>query len=345
MVGMEIKLQQRLNAAAFRLAGKIGACNQSDTIVIAGSPRSGTTLIQEALQKLPGYKGLNEPLLKRHIQKRHGFTSRPYLTQETATPQQQAFLSDSLTGDLGIDARWAFPETGKTSSLAYHATHRKLLVKFCRINRSLPWFCNRFQTKGTIFVVRHPCSVINSMLRFGQWDKQFVGGHDDPDSPLHLGHLPQQTRDRFGPIVSSLRNETEALTAIWALDHYLPLVQSETHPWILLSYEKLVRDGVKELRRVCQGLGVEVTDQMESTLAQPSSSDKGNLELDTSKQLSKWKHQLTATQLDDIFSVIERAGLSQFFSRDIDPNYDELAKCQSPLNQPYGTADLQTLSA
>ena len=37
--------------------------NPEDTIVVAGSPRSGTTWLAELLRRLPGYKFLNEPLL------------------------------------------------------------------------------------------------------------------------------------------------------------------------------------------------------------------------------------------------------------------------------------------
>jgi len=63
------RIKSKLSREAFSLAGKIGACNIEDTIVIAGSPRSGTTLLLEALYRIPGYKAINEPLLTPWIQK------------------------------------------------------------------------------------------------------------------------------------------------------------------------------------------------------------------------------------------------------------------------------------
>ncbi len=73
------RISGKLQRSAFTLAGRIGACKIEDTIVLAGSPRSGTTLLLESLHKLHGYKAINEPLIKKKIRKKYGFTLRSYI--------------------------------------------------------------------------------------------------------------------------------------------------------------------------------------------------------------------------------------------------------------------------
>lgn len=313
---------------AFQTAGKIGSCRIAETIVIAGSPRSGTTLIQEALQEIPDYKALNEPLLRRETQRRHGFSSRAYIPLGAEAPQQKAFLERALTGRLGHDARWAMRSETPIGRLREHASRKKLLVKFCRINRMLPWFAETFQTRGILFVVRHPCSVISSMIKFGQWNVDYVGQPQGPDSPLYLANLAPQTREVFEPIVSEIKTHAEALAAIWCLDHYIPLVEAKSRPWILLPYERLVRSGREQLDRVMRGFGVEVNERMVRLLDKPSSSVKGELDRDVDKQLAKWRRNLTASEIDGILDIVDRSGLSRFYHDANEPNYDALNALQ-----------------
>jgi hypothetical protein len=65
--------------ALFRGAGRLAACDPSDTIVVVGSPRSGTTWLLELLRALPGYKAINEPFWYDEVRQAHGFAWRPHL--------------------------------------------------------------------------------------------------------------------------------------------------------------------------------------------------------------------------------------------------------------------------
>ena len=86
------RVKDKLFRELFTVAGRLGACDTKETLVIAGSPRSGTTLLLEALHKLPGYKAINEPLFTPKIQKETGFDSRSYIQAGQKKPQQRKFL-------------------------------------------------------------------------------------------------------------------------------------------------------------------------------------------------------------------------------------------------------------
>ncbi|MDQ8184962.1 sulfotransferase [Pelagicoccus sp. SDUM812002] len=322
-----------LYQGAFRAAGSLGACREEETIVVTGVPRSGTTLVQETLQELPDYKTLNEPLLHKSVQKAHGFTSRTYLSPDAVAPQQRRFLKQTLSGKLGATARWSQQSDSRWQTLQEHAKRRKLLVKFCRLNRMLPWFCQNFQTKGIVLVIRHPCSVVSSMLKYGQWDFDFRQRIQESDSPLRLDNLPDETRSTFEPVVAAVQSLEEMLAAIWALDYYIPLRHIESPPWLLLPYERLVKRGEAELVRVTHGLDVPITTPMRQRLHRPSSSVKGKLRGDADSQLSKWKSNLRPEQIDRILNIVELAGLSEYYTDALEPDYDALNTHQSPSFQ------------
>ncbi|CAN5332285.1 hypothetical protein BH23BAC3_BH23BAC3_32690 [soil metagenome] len=112
---------------------------------------------------------------------------------------------------------------------------------------------------------------------------------------------------------------------IWCLDHYLPLIHSNHHPWILISYEKLVKHHQQELSRITDALGLETNKDMLAKMITPSNSIKDHLYDDANAQLSKWKHQLTSLQIDDILSIVDETGLSRLYSDSIEPDYQQLA--------------------
>jgi|AntRauTorcE11897_2_1112592.scaffolds.fasta_scaffold04128_2 hypothetical protein len=328
------RIKGKLIRETFTAAGKIGACNIEDTIVIAGSPRSGTTLLLEALHKLPDYKAINEPLLTPKIQEKTGFHSRSYINLGQNAPQQRQFLDQVLRGQIDSSARWLFESETTLGQIREHAVRKKLLVKFCRINRMLPWFEEQFDVRGILFIVRHPCAVINSMLRYGQWDKwtgDFVQNNlHNRSNALHIDHLPEAAREIFSPIQKRVSTQTQALALMWCLDHYFPLIHAKKHPWILVPYESLTMNNHKELTRITDALNLNLNDEILRVLDQPSSSVKGKVKQNSEIQISKWKQQLKNRQIDDILSIVDTAGLSAIYSDGAEPHYDKLNELQIP---------------
>lgn len=321
-------LQRTTFEQAFFLAGKAGACDLRDTIVIAGSPRSGTTWLLEILRLLPKYKALNEPLIREKLRQNHGFCKRTYISPSQSASKQRAYLFDVLTGQVGPPPlhRWSFQEKAGTRQIVEHATHDKLVVKFCRINRMLHWFDAQFDVRGIVFIVRHPCAVVNSMLHHGPWEQ------DSLQEP-HIGyidHLPESLQDVFRPILDRVSTHVKVLATLWCLDQHLPLVHHNSYPWILVPYERLVTCGRKELRRVATALDVELNDDMVGQLREPSSSVKGQLDRKAERQLSKWRRNLSARQVDGILRIVDDAGLSSIYTDSVEPNYSRLNNLQKP---------------
>jgi hypothetical protein len=299
-------------------------------VVIAGSPRSGTTWLLELLRTLPGYKALNEPLMYQDARNGHGFSWRTYLEPEEEANAQRDYLETVLTGQLGVSSAWYFEANSRPAQLLEHATRDRLVVKFCRMNRMLHWFCGQFNVRGPVFIIRHPCAVVASMLRHGAWDEGDLHGQEREDHALHSGVLPDPLRDVFGPILERIETQVEALTTMWCLDHYVPLVHHADgpYPWVFVLYERMVTRGRKELRRITRALDVEMTSVMQEQLDEPSQSVKDQLHWDAERQLSKWQRRLSESQVEDILRIVEEVGLSEVYSRGLEPDYDRLNEIQ-----------------
>jgi len=317
----------------FALAG--GGAVEEETIVVTGSPRSGTTWFLELLRTLPGYKAMNEPLMYEEARNGHGFSWRTYLDPGAEAEAKRAYLGTILTGQLGISPAWYFEADSRPTQLVEHATRDRLVVKFCRLNRMLHWFCGQFDVRGPVFIVRHPCAVVASMLRHEAWDEDDFRGADRADHALHGGSLPESLRDVFGPVLDRIETQVEVLATMWCLDHYVPLIHHADglYPWVLVPYERMVRRGREELRRITTALGMEITSEMRNQLDEPSGSVKDQLHQDAQRQLSKWRRRLSDRQIKDVLRVVDEVGLSDIYSRELEPDYDRLNEMQRSQGQ------------
>ena len=321
--------------AVFEEAGRRNRCQIDETVVIAGSPRSGTTWLLELLRTLPGHKALNEPLMYGEARHEQGFSWRTYLNPKEEADEQRAYLKTVLTGQLGISPAWHFEADSRLGQLVEQATRRKLVVKFCRLNRMLHWFIRQFDVRGPVFIVRHPCAVVASMLRHGGWDEEHLNGHRAREIAEPRKGLPMPLRDEFELVLENIETRTEALATMWCLDHYVPLIQHAdgVYPWILVPYERMVTQGREELRRVTNALDVQMTPEMRDQLNEPSSSVKDQLHQDAERQLSKWRRRLSDRQVDDVLRIVDDVGLSSIYSDDLEPDYDHLNKFQRPATR------------
>jgi hypothetical protein len=316
--------------ALFRGAGRLAACDPSDTIVVVGSPRSGTTWLLELLRALPGYKAINEPFWHDEVRQAHGFAWRPHLAPGARAPEKRRYLASLLSGDARPQV-WHFEASTRVGQLLEHATHPQLIIKFTRLHRMLHWFTGQFDVRGLVFLVRHPCAVVASMLRHGSWTDDEEGIEDQQFAEPPNG-LPASLQDPFGPILARIETRTEALATLWCIDHYVPLVQHAdgSYPWMLVPYERLVARGREELRRMADALDIETTREMEAIFDEPSSSVKDRLHASAERQLSKWRRRLSAGQVSAILSIVEEAGLSHLYTDALEPNYDVMNEYQRP---------------
>jgi hypothetical protein len=314
--------------AIFRGVGRLVACDIEDTVVVAGTGRSGTSWTAGIFGAVPARKVFYEPLNNDPRAQRAGFKeSQTYISPDDPTPELRRYMQGVLTGHIPTPWFLKTKNSGRLSRLYEHISCRKLVVKMIQANRLLQWLGKNFDVRGVIFIVRHPCAVVASQLHFTDDGWRNVG--PPPKDELQTGFggwIPDDLFAHFRPVLESVDTTVGTLAARWCLDHYIPLLYSEEQPWTLLPYERLLTQREQELQRVTDAVGITFDTVMERTLnSRDVTGDQ--VELNVERQLAKWRRRLTPQQIDIILRIVEEFGLD-FYGEQLEPDYERLLQFQ-----------------
>lgn len=288
--------------------------NISDTIVVTGSPRSGTTWLGELMSTVPGYRMLYEPLdMNRHAESRAmGLGWRPYIAPGTDWPEAEAFLYRILTGQL------LNRSTTTHLSMAQILTRKGWVIKFVRASAILKWMTERFPLRTPLLLIRHPCAVVASQTRSG---RQTVS------IPMKITPSFAAAFPELADYMGTLKTQEEARAARYCMHYYPPLSLPKPHPWHLVTYERLVRQGRQELEQIFEALEMEMPAEAIKHLRIPSATTKDWSNVRAGKDpLAGWTKNLSKEQIKQILAVTSTFGLD-FYGEDLEPDYDRLYGC------------------
>lgn len=295
-----------------------------EAIGIFGTPRSGTTWLMELISAVPGYLSLFEPL--------HPYWfpdgevrcyQRPYFSPFQEMPDYKKYLHNVFQGDI-ISKNPHF----KLNDLPRRFFSSKILSKFIRANRILPWIAYNIEFKGAILIVRHPCATIASQFNTG------ITGYIDSSkdglvdkiitSDIILSEAKNIVPDDIYKIIKTLDDRASLYALAWALDHYIPLFYRNDKV-LVISYEKMVEDPENQLKFIFKCLGIEKIpkNSFEGISKASMSSDEDYFSNNKEKQLSKWKKILSQKEQDNIFNVLELFDID-YYSDSIFPDMDRL---------------------
>jgi Sulfotransferase family len=281
------------------------------TIVITGSPRSGTTWLAELLGTIPRSAMLWEPLFLDADPelRRIGFGDRTYIPPDGERPDMEAYLRRVLTGRTLN--RWTLQHTNVFDVCRV----RQWIVKFVRANMLLPWLVRRFPVRRPLVLIRHPCAVVASQSRIGAWKHPVI-----PDCPEFFDAYPH-----LRSICSRLKTQEEILAARWCMDNFVPLSTPPPHAWRVVPYERLVRDGPRELQRIFSELNVAMPREATTRLRTPSASATPRSRIRHGLDpLDGWRSILSPVQCQRVLDVTAAFGLD-VYGHDLEPDYGRLA--------------------
>ena len=282
-----------------------GRFDQSRAFILTSSPRSGSTLLAQTLGAISDSCILFEPLHLKNVPEAEasGFSWRTYVSPEEQWLEGEAFLKRVFEGKIIND--WTAREM-----LFWEAyKSKRLIIKFVRANRLLPWICHRFEVPAPILLLRHPCAVIASQLNYG-WKNA-----TRPEIPGYLEQYP-----RFRTILSEAKGDEEYLAALWALDQLPALSQQTPHPWIIVTYEELLLRTEATLLSIFDKWNIKIDmDDALSRIKRPSSVVSAS----GISGINGWKNTLTVKQASKVLSTVHSFGLT-FYSENDEADYSNL---------------------
>lgn len=235
-----------------------GATPLAGTRMIAGSGRSGTTWLQDAIAQANGLRPVFEPLHPRVSALGAQFAHRALASDETH-PELVRFLLDVCSGKRErfwtqyrcqrsfIMPRIAdFHSYESASALAYRwqklladapslakvSFRRKPLVKCIWSNLMLGWLSRQcgFQI---VLLLRHPAAVVESELR-NAWSAQSVLSRLRADRQLH-----ELTNDRYLRLLQRPLTPIEELTTLWVIENQCSIAAAQESGIAVVFYEQL----------------------------------------------------------------------------------------------------------
>lgn len=317
----------RINWILDIIPNKLHDFKMEDTVVISGTPRSGSTWLMEIIETLPEYKSVFEPFHPVWYPefKGLGIPYDPYVPEPKMYPKLKEYLMKVFNGEVA--GRLPHGSYFSWEVIAKRFRASKLVVKFVRANTMLPWIARTFPLRGIYFIIRHPCATIASQLATGYYSKitlkQLIN---------EVKKVPELANDKeLLTRLSGINSEIERLAAIWAFENYIPLSSERPHPWYTVVYERLVVDPEEELKNIFQYIGEDVPEAALKRVRIPSKVTRktyGKGYIGTPKQLIKWREKLTERQVKDILRVVSWFGIG-FYTENPEPDYNELSRILS----------------
>jgi hypothetical protein len=306
-------LCSRVFYAALSCYGRLraGKYDIGNTIVMAGSPRSGTTWLSEILHTIPQSCILHEPIALNFVPETNalGFGWRPYIAPEADWPEAEEFMRRVLTGQI------LCRHTTRRTNVAEILRNEHWIVKFVRATRLLRWMAEKFPIRTPILLIRHPCAVVASQTRHPSWSPTISPAVDS----RFLTAYPW-----VSDILTDIQTWEEALAATWCMDYLAPLSTPKPHPWIFVTYERLVRHGEKEIQRIFNALELEMPQSAVKHLRTPSKSVREDSSILTGEDpLAVWTKRLSKEQVKRILHLVSAFGLD-FYGEGLEPEYERI---------------------
>jgi len=299
--------------------------NISDTILLFGVPRGGTTWIHNILSTLDDYKPIHEPFNKNWFpHKNMNIGGRPYLSSKESNDSLEDFLKRLFLGQI--------PSLNPVCNLNNFFSG-KILLKFIRANRTMPWIYNHFQVRSMFLILRHPCAVISSQIESG-----IRGYYTKKNIPLRkdmviadILKIPIiKNNKKLMNKLYNINTPEGLLAAIWSVDTLIPLSYPNPKPWKIIVYERLILKWEDELRKIFNHLNEPIPKNAYNKYFKPSSTTQDATYLGTSKQIAKWEKKLSENQIEQILNVIDWFDID-FYDRNIEPDYSKLKNWQNNL--------------
>jgi hypothetical protein len=297
--------------------------NSNTNIAIFSEPRGGSTWMAELMCKIKDSIFISEPLYLippyPEIAKVK-FCFHQYIPENAEWIEAEEFFRKLYNREIG---------SFKSLRLYYNnyslrgiSKAKYFIYKCCTSNMLLPWVTAKFNI-NPIYVIRHPCAVVSSQLKYGHWNYVLK------DPKKYFPNLECRYHEIYlvyKDIIDKIKKPEERLAAEWALHGSIPIKHPENDKrWITVSYESLYKNPEFEITRIFNRLNLEIPESIFSDIRKPSLSTikESVLNIKTGNQLANWKNQLSKQQVQNILNITREFKMDMY-DESLEPEYSKI---------------------
>lgn len=234
-----------------------------DTVLVAGTGRSGTTWLANIINYDNTFRLIFEPFRDDKVDLAKPFAYRRYLRPNERGEVYLRAMDKILRGRF---------RNSWTDQFNRRWIARRRLIKAIRVNLLLKWIKVHFPPVRIVLLLRHPCAVASSQTRVG-WEVNL--------ERLFL-HQENLMADHLAPFVPALKGAADSFqrsVLLWCVETYIPLRLLRQDEYCLVFYESLLLHPRLEIERLFSFLERPFNDRVWKAFAAPSqmASPEGSL--------------------------------------------------------------------
>lgn len=275
-----------------------------NSVFLAGTGRSGTTWVSNAINYNNEYRYIFEPFHSYKVNICKKYKYRQYLRPENKCREYIQPATQILSGK--IRGYWVDHLNNKFIA-------DKRLIKDIRANLLLRWIYVNFSNIPIILLLRHPCAVACSKLKLN-WD-------------THLEEYLSQEElieDYLFPVkkeIEKAKSDFEKHIFLWCIENYVPLKQFNEGEIHLVFYENLCINPEREIKKLFSFLNKKYNDGAIDNINNPSSLSRSDSAIVTGESLiDMWRKYVSKEQIIKAEEILSIFGLDKIYSRETMPN-------------------------
>jgi hypothetical protein len=296
-------LNSRIQSYVITANSRLGRLKEVTWLI--GDGRSGTTWATDLINWDKRYCELNEPFHPRCVKAMRGLRLHQYIRPDDPGLAVLPAASKVFSGRLRHPrATWY------NYSLAY----RGLVVKDIFANLFACWAARHFPEVKIVLLIRNPFAVALSKRKTRHWHWM-----TDPGEFLEQEALVEDYLKPFEDLIATAPEDfIERQVLIWAIIHYVPLLQFEPGQIHIVFYENLLRHPERELARLFGYLVPDSTDRMTAG-AMEIRTRPSNMALDHNglnqepRPIGRWRESVSAEQIERGMKILARFGLDRLY--------------------------------
>lgn len=268
-----------------------------NTILVAGTGRSGTTWLGNIINYKNEYRDMFEPFTSEYTKECDHFHYKQYIRPDSNNKYYLEIAHKILSGNIRNE--WVDRYNKRFFC-------NKRLIKEIRANFFLKWIKCNFPSIPIIFIIRHPCAVAHSRIKLG-WKTYLedILAQEDLVRDYLIDHIED---------IKSTTSNFEKQIYLWCIENYVPMKQFKKGEIYSIFYEHLCLNPEEEVKRLFTWLGQEYNSKVKQAMKTPSPMSKKHSAIVTGDSLvSNWKKDIGEDQVSNAMRIMERFELNRLY--------------------------------
>ncbi|MFC2159323.1 sulfotransferase domain-containing protein [Actinomycetota bacterium] len=285
----------------------------NNTIMLAGSARSGTTWVANIINYNNEYRMMFEPFHPTRVDYCQILKNKSYISTENKDEELINLFKFVLSGRIRslrinrYNTRWI---------------SKKRIIKEVTGNLFLKWLKINFPQVPIILLMRHPFSVAVSKIKLN---------FSNPDKEIEILFSQEKLVNDYlidyRMIAKNLNSIFEKYVFIWCVENYIPIRQFRKDEIYISFYENLCLKSIEEVTRLFLFLNKEVNKKVINMIKIPSQTVKEHSSILTGDNLiHEWKKSVKKIDIEKGTKILKSFKLDKIYNERSIPDINELHK-------------------